>query len=38
VEVKAIHPTHDGCAERHVLQLGLAALDAPEIRRGVRVL
>ena len=38
VEVKAIDPTHDGSAERHVLQLGFAAVDAPEIRRGVRVL
>jgi GntR family transcriptional regulator/MocR family aminotransferase len=38
VEVKAIDPTHDRRAVRHVLQLGFSAVDAPEIRRGIRVL
>jgi GntR family transcriptional regulator/MocR family aminotransferase len=38
VEVRAIDPATGGRAVRHVLQLGFAAVDAPEIRRGIRVL
>ena len=38
VEVKAVAPRERGRAVRHVLQLGFAAVDAREIRRGVRVL
>lgn len=37
VEVKAVAAT-GGRRARHVLQLGFAAVDAPEIRRGIRVL
>lgn len=38
VEVKAIPPNGSGRRVQHVLQLGFAAVDAPELRRGIRVL
>ncbi|HEY6195500.1 MAG TPA: PLP-dependent aminotransferase family protein [Candidatus Eisenbacteria bacterium] len=38
VEVRVIDPGKGGRAVRHALQLGFAAVDAAEIRRGVRVL
>jgi GntR family transcriptional regulator/MocR family aminotransferase len=37
IEVRAVTPT-EGRGAQHVLQLGFAAVDAAEIRRGVRVL
>jgi GntR family transcriptional regulator/MocR family aminotransferase len=38
VEVKTVASTESGRAVPHVLQLGFAAVDAREIRRGIRVL
>jgi GntR family transcriptional regulator/MocR family aminotransferase len=38
VEIKMVPPTGRGPRVQHVLQLGFAAVDAPEIRRGIRVL
>ena len=38
VEVKAIEPTGGARTARHALQLGFAAVDTAELRRGVRVL
>jgi GntR family transcriptional regulator/MocR family aminotransferase len=38
IEVKAVVPNERGRTAQHVLLLGFAAVDAPEIRRGIRVL
>lgn len=38
VEVGAIPATEMGCESQHVLQLGFAAVDPRELRRGVKVL
>jgi GntR family transcriptional regulator/MocR family aminotransferase len=38
IEVKAVPPSGRGRNEQHVLQLGFAAVDGQEIRRGVKVL
>ena len=38
VEVRAVPAAEGGRAARHVLLLGFAAVDAAEIRRGIRVL
>jgi GntR family transcriptional regulator / MocR family aminotransferase len=38
IEVKAVPPVGRGRSEQHVLQLGFAAVDGKEIRRGVGVL
>jgi GntR family transcriptional regulator/MocR family aminotransferase len=38
LEIKAIEPVEGGRTVRHGLQLGFAAVDATEIRRGIRVL
>jgi GntR family transcriptional regulator/MocR family aminotransferase len=38
IEVKAVAPAEKGRGAQHVLQLGFAAVDGREIRRGVRVL